>query len=95
MQPPPPPSRGNLPPGHSCRTDDLQYESVGAWYEDHRGRVPIQAAQGLDRYVRSHGCSFAEAFQALRAPSGPMILLDDASPPGRPDLTSTDATAPE
>lgn len=41
---------GSLPPGHRCRVDDLAYTSVGSWWADHRGRVPIQAAAGLDRY---------------------------------------------
>lgn len=34
---------GTLPPGHRCRIDDLAYESVSAWFNDDRGRVPIQA----------------------------------------------------
>jgi hypothetical protein len=65
-----------LPPGHNCRTDDLAYESVGEWYEAHRGRVPIQTAAGLTKYMREHKCSFAEAFEALSRPGGPMILIE-------------------
>jgi hypothetical protein len=38
---------GSLPPGHRCRVDDLVYESVGDWFNDHHGRVPIQATAGL------------------------------------------------
>ena len=71
----PVPPHANLPPGHRCRVDDLRYESVGAWFEDHRGRVPIQAAAALDRYSRDHGCSFAEAFTALTN-GGPIILIE-------------------
>jgi hypothetical protein len=65
-----------LPPGHRCRTDDLAYETVGAWFDDHQGRVPIQAAAGLDRYIRTHGCTFAEAFAALTGRRGPIILIE-------------------
>ena len=65
-----------LPPGHRCRVDDLAYASVGDWYDEHHGRVPIQAAAGLDRYIRLHGCTFAEAFKALSGPGGPMILIE-------------------
>lgn len=69
------PARGNLPPGHRCRVDDLGYQSVSTWFEGHRGRVPIQAAAGLDRYIRNHGCTFAEAFTALTN-GGPIILIE-------------------
>ena len=72
------PARGNLPPDHRCRVDDIRYDSVGAWFEDHHGRVPIQAAAGLDRYIRDHGCTFAEAF-AVMTNGGPIILIEPAS----------------
>jgi hypothetical protein len=68
---------GSLPPGHGCRVDDLAYQSVSAWFTDHRGRVPIQAAAGLDRYIRATGCTFAEAFTALSGKGGPIILIDE------------------
>ena len=71
------PSPGQLPAGHRCRTDDLAYTSVSNWYRDHHGRVPIQAAAGLDRYMRQHDCTFAEAFTALTGRGGPIILLDE------------------
>ena len=63
-----------LPPDHQCRVDDLRYASVSAWYIDHRGRVPIQAAIGLSRYVKENGCTFAEAFSALIG-RGALILI--------------------
>jgi hypothetical protein len=69
-----------LPQGHRCRVDDLAYTSVGDWYADHRGRVPIQAAAGLDHYIKQHGSAFAEAFAALSGPGGPLILLERGSP---------------
>ena len=65
-----------LPPGHRCRVDDLAHTSVGDWWDDHHGRVPIQAAAGLDRYIERYGCTFAEAFAALSGPGGPMILIE-------------------
>jgi hypothetical protein len=65
-----------LGPDHVCRRDDPGYDSVGAWYEAHRGRVPIQAAMALDRLVRDRGLTFAEAFRAL-VDRGALILLDD------------------
>jgi hypothetical protein len=68
---------GSLPPGHRCRVDDLAYESVSDWFTDHRGRVPIQAAIGLDRNIKATGSTFAEAFVALSGKGGPIIMLDD------------------
>ena len=67
---------GSLPPGHRCRVDDLAYESVSDWFNDHRGRVPIQAAAGLDRYIKATGATFAEAFAALSGNGGPIILIE-------------------
>jgi hypothetical protein len=63
-----------LPPGHVCRTDDLGYPTVTAWYVAHQGKVPIQAAHALDVYIRTHDCTFAEAFQAL-VDRGAIILV--------------------
>ena len=64
-----------LGPDHVCRRDDPGYDSVGAWYDAHRGRVPIQAAT-LDRLVRDRSLTFAEAFLTL-VDGGALILLDD------------------
>ena len=64
-----------LPARHVCRVDDLAYESVGAWYTDHRGRVPIQAAHALTREMQTRGCTFAEAFTAL-VDRGAIILIE-------------------
>jgi len=76
-RPEPPP----LGPDHVCRRDDPNYDSVGAWYEAHRGRVPIQAALALDRLIRHRGLPFGEAFRTL-VDRGALILLDsnDESP---------------
>jgi len=67
---------GSLPPGHRCRVDYLAYESVSTWFTDHSGRAPIQAAAGLDRYIKATGSTFAEAFTALSGKGGPIILIE-------------------
>lgn len=55
--------------------DPPTYSSVGEWYRDYRGYVPIQMAQGLDRYMHRTGATFAEAYAALRD-AGAIIELD-------------------
>jgi hypothetical protein len=42
-----------------------------------RGRVPIQAAAGLDRYIRATGSTVAEAFTALCGKGGPIIFIEE------------------
>jgi hypothetical protein len=42
---------------------------------DDHGRVPIQAAAGLGRYIKGTGSTFAEAFTALSGKGGPIILI--------------------
>jgi|GEM_PF-5246449 len=64
-----------LPEGHDCRVDDLAYNTVHDWWEAHRGRVPIQAAGWLSRYMRTHNCTFAVAFAAATGPGAPLILI--------------------
>jgi len=71
-----PDHRSHLPAGHRCRVDDLAYTSVSVWWNHHRGRVPIQAAAGLSRYMRDHDCTFAEAWTVLTGPGGPIILIE-------------------
>jgi hypothetical protein len=66
-----------LSPDHRCRIDDLAYTTVSKWFDDHRGRVPIQAPWALDRYIKAYGCTFAEAWTALTAPDGPIILIEE------------------
>lgn len=65
-----------LPPGHICRIDDLAYQSVGEWFEAHKGRVPVQAAGWLGGYMKEHQCTFAEAFAAATGQGGPMIMIN-------------------
>lgn len=54
------------------------YSTVGEWYADYRGFVPIQMAHGLSRYIKQHGCTFAEAYRALRE-RGAIIEIEQAS----------------
>ena len=68
--------RPGLPPDHHCRTDDLAYESVGDWYADHRGRVPVVMAWKLSEFQHEHGGTFAEAFQAF-LDRGAIILIEE------------------
>ncbi len=72
----------HLPPGHRCRVDDLAYTKLSDWYVDHHGYVPIQAAHALSRYMRGHGCTFAEAFVALTN-GWPIILIEPDTEPDR------------
>jgi len=62
----------------ACRVDDLAYESVSDWFNDHRGRVPTKAAVGFDRYIKATGSTVAEAFTALSAKVGPIIMIEEA-----------------
>ena len=55
--------------------DPLSYSTVGEWYRDYRGYVPIQMVQGLAQYVTRTGATFAEAYAALRS-AGAIIELD-------------------
>jgi hypothetical protein len=63
---------GSSPPGHHCRVDDLANTSVPDLSAKYRGRVPIQVAAGLDRYMKATGCTFGR---------GP----HDSDRQGRPD----------
>ena len=62
-------------PDHRCRTDDLAYPDVHAWWLDHQGRVPITMAHALSQYCKRHGCTFAEAFTAL-LDRGAIVLIE-------------------
>jgi hypothetical protein len=67
--------RPSRSPDHRCRTDDLAYPDVWAWWLDHQGRVPITMAHGLSQYVKHHGCTFGEAFSAL-VDRGAIVLIE-------------------
>lgn len=41
------------------------YATVGEWYADYRGYVPIQIAHGLDIAMQRHGLSFPDACRLL------------------------------
>jgi hypothetical protein len=62
------------------------YASVGEWFRDYRGYVPIQMAHGLDQLIRRTGMSFPDAYRTLLR-RGAIIHLDpsdDLEPPARP-----------
>jgi hypothetical protein len=46
--------------------DPLTYTTVGEWYDDYHGFVPIQMAQALSRVIAERGISFPEAYRLLR-----------------------------
>ena len=68
------------------------YTSVGAWYADHRGYVPIQAAAALDRLTRDGSLSFPDAYRLLLR-RGAIIHLDPADDvePGTSSWEDADA----
>ena len=53
------------------------YTSVGDWYTDHRGYVPIQMAAGISRTMKERGLTFREAY-ALLLRRGTIIHVDPA-----------------
>lgn len=69
------PGRSRRSPDHRCRTDDLGYPNVYAWWLDHQGRVPITMAHALSQYIKRHGCTFAEAYTAM-LDRGAIVLIE-------------------
>jgi hypothetical protein len=61
--------------------DPLTYTSVGEWFADYRGRVPIEMAIALDRYMKRTGRTFAEAWTALRK-KGAIIMVNEEAAGG-------------
>lgn len=57
------------------------YRTVGEWYKDYRGYVPIQMAHGIDQLIRETGLSFPDAYRQLLG-RGAIIHLepDDVDP---------------
>lgn len=54
------------------------YRSVGAWFDDHRGHVPIQMATGLGRLMQANPeMTFPEAYAHLLH-EGAIIHVDPA-----------------
>ena len=53
------------------------YATVGEWYRDYHGYVPIQMAAGLDQLIRRTGMSFPDAYRALLQ-AGKIIHVDPA-----------------
>ena len=53
------------------------YTTVGEWWDDYIGYVPIHQAAGLDRLIRVNGLSFPDAYRQLLR-RGAIIHLDPA-----------------
>lgn len=66
--------------------DPHTYTTVGEWWRDYRGFVPIQMAQGLGQAMDRNRITFAEAWDLL-CRRGNIILLDQPGPDGTPDGT--------
>lgn len=62
--------------------DPLTYATVGEWYADYHGLVPIQMAHALSRVMATRGVSFPEAYRLLRD-AGAIVELPapGATPP--------------
>ena len=50
----------------------------------------MQAAGALDARIRATGCTFAEAFEALLSPRGPMILIRRGEAPSAAGPAATE-----
>jgi hypothetical protein len=59
--------------------DPVSYATVGEWFADYHGYVPIQMARGLTEYMARHGCTFREAYASLRK-AGAIIEVDRPRP---------------
>ena len=55
--------------------DALTYSTVGEWFADYHGYVPIQMAHGLSQYMKRTGCTFPEAYTRL-VDAGAIIEVD-------------------
>lgn len=51
------------------RQDQLRhwstYETIGQWYDDYAGYVPIQMAQEISQVIKEYGVTFADAYGML------------------------------
>ena len=41
------------------------YATLGEWYADYAGHVPVQAAAAIGRHMRDTGLSFPDAYRSL------------------------------
>ena len=55
--------------------DVSRFRTVGEWYREFHGRVPIQMAAGLDRIMREEGVTFPRAYE-LAVERGQVIHVD-------------------
>lgn len=70
------------------------YATVGEWYLDYHGYVPIEAAAGLSRLIRETGMAFPDAYRALLG-ARKIIHIDPADDLGAPPEGGRDAVTPE
>jgi hypothetical protein len=53
------------------------YATVGEWFADYQGYVPIQIPHAIDRLIRATGLSFPDAYRHLLR-RGTIIHIDPA-----------------
>ena len=56
--------------------DVSKYQTVGEWYAEHRGRVPIQMAAALDTLMKDESLTFPDAYARLVA-AGRITEIDE------------------
>jgi hypothetical protein len=64
--------------------DPLTYATVGEWYADYHGFVPIQMAHGLSQVMKARGLSFPDAYRLLRDKGAIIELQPAPTGPGDP-----------
>ena len=55
------------------------YDSIGAYFADYRGYVPLAMMHGISQTMRNRGLSFVEAYRLLFEGSA-IIHVDDTDP---------------
>ena len=58
--------------------DVSKYKTVGEWYAEHRGRVPVQMAAALEKLMRDEGLTFPDAYVKLVA-ADRIVEIDEAN----------------
>lgn len=69
------------------------YATVGQWFQDYHGYVPIQMPAGLQRLIDQTGLSFPDAYRTLLG-AGTIIHInpaDDAEPLTAPEAGANGA----
>ncbi len=60
------------------KMDVSKYKTVGEWYADVRGRVPIQMAQALEKVMKERKLTLPQAYRLL-VELGQIIEIDETN----------------